>query len=356
MLADTDPRREAKAAGLRYVSDETPGITRKRRGKGFSYYAPDGSLIADPAERKRLDGLAIPPAYTDVWICPNPKGHLQATGRDERGRKQYRYHDDWTALREEAKFEHVLAFGRALPGMRAAVLKDMARPRLDERKVLATIVRLLETTLIRVGNDEYARANRHYGLTTLKRRHLTLDGASMRFSFVGKSGQAHEVEIRDRRVAKAVKRIQELPGQDLFQYLDEEGGRRRVDSAEVNAYLAEIAGDHFTAKDFRTWAGTVLAALALSEFETFDNETAAKRNVRHAVERVARRLGNTPTVCRKAYIHPEILSAYLDGTLVEMLKAEVEAVLKGEIEGLEPEEAAVLAFLQKRLETLAGDG
>lgn len=354
MDAEQDLEAEAKAAGLRYVGDEMPGITRRRAGKGFAYYAPDGSRIGDTAERTRLNKLAVPPAYQDVWICPDPRGHIQATGRDDRGRKQYRYHERWRQVRDEAKFEHVLEFGRQLPAMRERVLRDMARPKLDRQKVLATIVRLLETTLIRVGNEEYTKLNKSFGLTTLRNRHLKIEGSELRFDFKGKSGQKRHVDLRDRRIAKAVRRIQELPGQELFQYLDEDGERRRVDSSEVNAYLAEVTGAHYTAKDFRTWAGTVLAALALSEFEAFDNETAAKRNIRRAVERVASKLGNTPAVCRKAYIHPEILEAYLDGSLVETMKAEIEAVLKDEIAGLEPEEAAVLAFLQKRLAQLAG--
>ncbi|MCB2052998.1 MAG: DNA topoisomerase IB [Geminicoccaceae bacterium] len=349
MDLDEDLAGEAKAAGLHYVSDETPGITRRRAGKGFAYYRPDGSRITGDDERRRLNALAVPPAYRDVWLCPDPKGHIQATGRDDRGRKQYRYHDAWRAVREQTKFEHVLEFGRALPALRARVLDDMARPKLDLRKVVATVVRLLETTLIRVGNDEYARVNKSFGLTTLQNRHVDVNGSRLRFAFKGKSGLERELEIADPRIARAVRRIQDLPGRAVFQYVDEEGQRQKISSADVNAYLAEVTGGHFTAKDFRTWAGTVLAALALSEFESFDSETAAKRNVKAAIERVASKLGNTPAVCRRAYVHPEIIEAYLDGTLIAMLQSEIESLLKDELQGLEPEEAAVLAFLQKRL-------
>ena len=353
MDVEANPKEEAKAAGLRYVTDDMPGITRKRRGKGFAYYAPDGGLIKDEAERARINKLAIPPAYKDVWICPDPKGHIQATGRDDRGRKQYRYHDAWRALRDDAKFVHILEFGRALPALRGRVLKDMGRPKLDREKVLATLVRLLETTLIRVGNDEYAKANKSFGLTTLQNRHVEAGGAKVAFHFKGKHGIEREVAISDPRVARAVRRIQDLPGRNVFQYLDEAGERHRVDSSDVNAYLAEVTGQHFTAKDFRTWAGTVLAALALDEFEAFDSETAAKRNIKQAVEKVAAKLGNTPDVCRKSYIHPEILNGYLEGTLVSRLKDEIGEVLRDDLAGLEPEEAAVLAFLAKRLEAMA---
>lgn len=348
-------KNETRAVGLRHVSDIEPGITRRRAGKGFSYRAPDGSLITDRSERQRIARIAIPPAWRDVWISPIPDGYLQATGRDARGRKQYRYHSEWRALRESTKFDRILVFGRALPGIRERVLADMARPRLDQRKVVATVVRLLETTLIRIGNDEYARQNDSYGLTTFENRHIDLEGSTLRFAFRGKGGKQHEVALRDPRVARAVRRIQELPGQQLFQYRDEEGRPRGIDSAEVNAYLNDIAGEDFTAKDFRTWSGTVLAALALLEFEAFDSKTAAQRNIRRAIERVAQRLGNTPTVCRKSYVHPEIIEAYVDGTLLEQLKREVERELREELAGLMPEEVAVLALLQERLAKDLGD-
>jgi DNA topoisomerase I len=344
--------------GLRYVSDAMPGITRRRAGKGFAYRAPDGRGIADPDTLRWIRSLAIPPAWTGVWISPFRDGHLLATGRDAKGRKQYRYHPRWREVRDAAKFDRMLAFGRALPRVRAAVAEDMAARGLGRRKVLATVVRLLEATLIRVGNDEYAKANKTFGLTTMKDRHFRADGSELRFAFRGKHGKRHEVRLRDRRLAQLVRRMQDLPGQELFQYVDEEGVARDVTSGDVNEYLREVAGGEFTAKDFRTWSATVLAAWALEGLEAFDTTAAAKRNVTQAIERVAARLGNTPAICRKSYVHPEVVSAYLDGHLLESLKAEVEAELREELAGLEPEEVAVLAFLQQRLarEVVEGAG
>ncbi|HEX6012360.1 MAG TPA: hypothetical protein VFY87_11280 [Geminicoccaceae bacterium] len=342
-------REELRELGLRYVSDAVPGITRRRAGKGFGYRRPDGRPLKDRDTLAWIRSLAIPPAWRDVWISPFRDGHLLAVGRDEKGRKQYRYHPRWRALRDEAKFGRMLAFGRALPRIRAAVDEELARSGLGKRKVLATVVRLLEGTLIRVGNDEYARANKSFGLTTLRDRHFKAEGAKLRFSFTGKGGKRHVVTLRSRRLATLVKRMQDLPGQELFQYVGEGGGPEPIDSADVNAYLREIAGEDFTAKDFRTWSATVLAAWALSEFESFDSQAAAKRNVTQAIERVAARLGNTPAICRKSYVHPEIVGAYLEGSLLENLKAEIEAELRRELAGLEPEEVAVLIFLQQRL-------
>ncbi|MGH6899640.1 MAG: DNA topoisomerase IB [Geminicoccaceae bacterium] len=350
--AETDPEaaaRAAAAAGLRYVTDAMPGITRKRAGRAFSYRDQEGRVLKERKELARIRALAIPPAWTGVWICPYASGHLQATGRDARGRKQYRYHTEWRAVRDAHKFDRTLIFAKALPGIRARVDADLRRHGLPRAKVLATIVRLLETTLIRVGNAEYARDNKSYGLTTFRDRHVEFDGAELAFEYRGKSGKLHKVSLRDRRLARIVRACQELPGQELFQYVDSEGVRRDVDSADVNAYLQEITGEPFTAKDFRTWAGTVLASLALSEFESFDTQAAAKRNLTRAIEHVAKRLGNTVAVCRKSYIHPAILDSYLDGSLLAFLKDEVEAVLREELEGLSGEEAAVLAFLQQRL-------
>lgn len=350
--AEADPEAAAQAAasaGLRYVTDAMPGITRKRAGRAFSYRDPQGRVLKERKDLARIRALAIPPAWTGVWICPHPNGHLQATGRDARGRKQYRYHDEWRTVRDAHKFDRTLVFAGALPRIRARVAADLRRHGLPREKVLATIVRLLETTLIRVGNAEYARDNKSYGLTTFRDRHVEFDGAELAFEFRGKSGKLHKVSIRDRRLARIVRACQELPGQELFQYVDAEGVRRDVDSADVNAYLQEITGEPFTAKDFRTWAGTVLASLALSEFESFDTQAAAKRNVTCAIEHVAKRLGNTVAVCRKSYIHPAILDSYLDGSLLGFLKGEVEAMLREELEGLSGEEAAVLAFLQQRL-------
>ncbi|HEX6142095.1 MAG TPA: DNA topoisomerase IB [Geminicoccaceae bacterium] len=340
----------ARSAGLRYVSDDQPGITRRRSGRGFAYRGPDGKAIRDQREIARIKALAIPPAYTDVWICPLPNGHLQATGRDDRGRKQYRYHPDWQAAREAAKFDRMLAFGRKLPAIRERVDQDMRRRGLVRERVLATVIRLLETTLIRVGNEEYAKQNKSFGLTTLRDHHVEIDGARLVFEFRGKGGKMHEVSVRDRRLARIVHAVHELPGHHLFQYIDENGERQPVGSEDVNAYLREISGEAFTAKDFRTWAGTVLASFALAEFERVDTKAAARRNIKRAIEQVAGRLGNTVAVCRKSYVHPEIIESYGDGSLLDFLKGRVEDVLREELGGLSPEEAVVLAFLQQRLD------
>lgn len=344
-----DPVEAAESAGLTYVSDEEPGIRRRRAGKGFAYTGANGKPVRDPRTLARIRSLAIPPAYTDVWICPAADGHIQATGRDAKGRKQYRYHARWREVRDSTKFEHMLDFAKALPAIRARIEADMARPGLPREKVLATVVHLLESTLIRVGNLDYARQNKSYGLTTLRDKHVDVDGGELRFEFKGKSGKKWQLKVKDRRIARVVKACQDVPGQHLFQYFDDNGERQRVTSTDVNAYLREISGREITAKDFRTWAGTVLAALALQEFELFDSGAKAKKNVRDAIENVAARLGNTPTICRKCYIHPEILNCYLEGALTEGVKQEVEAELRDELGSLKPEEAAVLALLQRRL-------
>src|SRR3954452_10437756 len=351
-----DPREAAEAAGLVYVSDEDRGIRRERRGDAFEYYKPNGDKLTDEAVLERIRKLAIPPAYTDVWICPRANGHLQATGRDARGRKQYRYHPQFREVRESTKFEHMMEFARALPRVRAKLAEHMGLRGLPREKVLATVVHLLETTLIRVGNDDYAKANKSYGLTTLRDPHVKVDGSELRFQFKGKSGKTWRLQVKDRRVAKIVKAGQDLPGQELFQYVDENGERKDVTSADVNAYLKEITGRDITAKDFRTWAGTVLAALALQEFETFDTEAKAKKNVRAAIERVASRLGNTPTICRKCYIHPEILSSYAEGAMLLEVKNQLEAELREDLASLKPEEAAVLGLLEARLNRTLGEG
>jgi DNA topoisomerase I len=345
--APEDAVRAVRTAGLRYVTDSMPGIRRRRAGKGFSYRASDGRLITDRVELARFKWLAIPPAWTSVWICPDPKGHLQATGFDSRGRKQYRYHPDWRTIRDVAKFDRMLAFAQALPRIRARVAEDQGRRGLPREKVLATIVHLLEVTLIRVGNREYARANGSYGLTTFRDRHVDFGGTELVFEYRGKGGKLHRISVRDRRLARIVRSCKELPGQHLFQYLDESGERRAIGSADVNAYLEEITGQQFTAKDFRTWAGTVLAALALSITEAFDSEAAAKRNVARAIEQVAAQLGNTVAVCRKSYIHPDVVECYLDGTLLRHLDEGVSEVLD-DLAGLREEEVAVLALLQQR--------
>jgi DNA topoisomerase I len=344
-----DPRDAAHSAGLRYVSDEEPGIRRRKAGKGFSYQGPGGTRIDDKETLARISALAIPPAWTDVWICPRADGHIQATGRDVKGRKQYRYHAAFREIRESTKFEHMVAFAKALPALRETVRQHMALRGLPRDKVLATIVHLLETTLIRVGNSDYAKQNDSYGLTTLKDPHVAVGGSELKFRFKGKSGRVWQLQVKDRRVAKIVKACQDLPGQHLFQYLDDTGAQQTVTSSDVNAYLKEITGSEITAKDFRTWAGTVLAAMALSAFEQFDSQASAKKNVRAAIEEVAARLGNTPTICRKCYVHPKVLNCYLQGDLLLEIRSEVEAELSDNLAGLKPEEAAVLTFLEARL-------
>jgi DNA topoisomerase I len=346
-----DPKEAAESAGLRYVSDDRPGIHRKKSGKGFSYVQPDGRKLSDARLLRRIKSLAVPPAWTDVWICAFADGHLQATGRDAKGRKQYRYHPLFREMRESTKYEHLIAFAQALPGIRAKVREHMSLRGLPREKVLATVVHLLETTLIRVGNDDYAKQNKSYGLTTLKQRHAEVEGSAVRFRFTGKGGKQWSLRVRDRRVARIIRSCQDLPGQELLQYIDEEGNLQDVTSNDVNAYLKEITGEEITAKDFRTWAGTVLAALALKEVESFESAAQAKRNLRAAIERVAARLGNTSTICRKCYVHPDVLNSYLDRDLMRAIKAELAKRLGDELTGLQPEEGAVLAFLRTRLES-----
>jgi DNA topoisomerase-1 len=350
-----DPRDAAESAGLLYVSDERRGIQREKAGEGFSYLKPNGELVQDAATLERIRKLVIPPAWTDVWICPKANGHIQATGRDARGRKQYKYHPQFREVRESTKYEHMMEFARALPEIRAKLAEHMALRGLPREKVLATVVHLLETTLIRVGNEDYAKSNKSYGLTTLRDPHVKVNGSELRFQFKGKSGKTWRLQVKDRRIARIVKACQELPGQELFQYIDDEGELRDVTSADVNAYLREITGRDITAKDFRTWAGTVLAALALREFESFDTQAGAKKNVRAAIERVASRLGNTPTICRKCYVHPEVLEAYAEGGLLLDIKDQVEAELRENLASLRPEEAAVLGLLEARLKRTLTD-
>jgi DNA topoisomerase-1 len=348
-----DPQLAAEEAGLTYVHADRPGITRHRAGKGFFYRNTRGDRITDERTLRRIKTLAIPPAWSDVWICPNPNGHLQATGRDTRGRKQYRYHEKWREVRDESKYEHMIAFAQTIPGIRARVEEDLGKRGLPREKVLAAVVRLLETTLIRVGNDQYAKENKSYGLTTMRDRHVDIEGSTITFSFSGKAGVEHEIDLQDRKLANIVKRCQELPGQHLFQYLDENGDRQAINSSDVNEYLREITGENFTAKDFRTWAGTMLAAEALAGFEEFDSDTTAKSNVVAAIETVSRKLGNTPTICRKCYVHPAVIDAYLEGATVRTLEQRAEQELKANLSDLQPEEAAVLALLQQRLQAEA---
>lgn len=305
----------ARAAGLRYVSDEQPGWRRVRHGRGFSYRDVEGRPIRDRRELARIRGLAIPPAWTDVWICPLTNGHLQVTARDARGRKQYRYHPRWREARDETKYERMLAFGAVLPAIRQRVAADLSRPGLPREKVLAAIVRLLETTLIRVGNEEYARANGSFGLTTLRNEHVEATPSTLRFRFRGKSGKQHSMQVSDRRLARVIERCQDLPGQTLFEYVDDDGQPRVIDSGDVNAYLREITGQEFTAKDFRTWGGTMLAASALGQADPGDSVAQTNRQVIQTVDLVAGRLGNTRAVCRQSYIHPAIIEAYRTGSL-----------------------------------------
>ena len=345
-----DPEDAAESAGLLYVhDDQEPGISRRRAGTGWSFRNPDGSKVSDAGTIARIHKLAIPPAYTDVWICASPDGHIQATGRDAKGRKQYRYHAGFREVREGAKYEHVTAFAATLPLIRETVKKHMALHGLARKKVLATVVYLLETTLIRVGNEDYARHNESYGLTTLRDPHVDVRGSDLRFEFKGKSNKIWKLKLHDRRVAKIVKACHDLPGQQLFQYVDHDGERHGVTSHDVNAYLREITGRNITAKDFRTWAGTVLAALALNEFGAIDTEAKAKKNVRAAIERVSARLGNTATICRKCYVHPAVLNTYMSGELLLEIKEEVDAELRENLPRLKPEEAAVLALLERRI-------
>ena len=309
--------RATKAEGLVFSSDRTPGIRRVRRGGGFIYEHPSGKRVSEASHLARIRSLAIPPAYEAVWICTSPRGHLQATGRDARGRKQYRYHARWRSQRDAQKFDHILEFGRALPRIRRRVAQDLRKSGLPRDRVLATIVRLLDKTLVRVGNEEYARANRSFGLTTLRNRHVSVTGNTLHLEFRGKSGILHRISVNDPALARLVRRCVDIPGQELFQWIDAEGGRHRIDSTDVNEYLREAAGDSFTAKDFRTWHATVAALEALRLLPT-GNQREVKRQLKKVVCQVAARLGNTPTICRKCYIHPEVLLGYSQGRLASL--------------------------------------
>jgi DNA topoisomerase-1 len=345
----SDPKDDAQSAGLRHVCDSQPGIKRKKRGKGFAYFGQDGSMVRTPALMERIRSLAIPPAWTDVWICPHANGHLQATGRDARGRKQYRYHPLFREVREDAKYEHIVGFARTLPVIRETVARDMAMRGLPRQKILATVVHLLETTSIRIGNDDYARKNDSYGLTTLQNCHVAVNGAEVRFRFMGKSGKQWSLRVKDRRIAKIVKSCQDLPGQDLLQYIGENGSLQNVTSTDVNAYLREITGQDITAKDFRTWAGTVMAAVALRDMADFETAVEGKKNVKDATARVAARLGNTPAICRKCYIHPRVFESYLGGCFILPMSKPTGGRSPHRGEGLSPEEASVLSALQSEL-------
>jgi len=355
-LYDADAMVSAKIVGLRYVSDEQRGIVRIPGRDGFRYLDLDGEPVDDEATLARIKSLAIPPAWSDVWICRWENGHLQATGRDARKRKQYRYHPRWRTVRDEVKYGRMLSFGRALPLIRTRVDEALKLPGLPREKMLATVVYLLQATMMRIGNEEYARQNRSFGLTTLRNRHVRIDGSEVEFQFRGKSGVRHSVTLHDRRLAHIIQRSRDLPGQELFQYVDDDGQRQVVDSADVNDYLHEITGEDYTAKDFRTWAGTVLAALALLEFQEFDSEAQARKNIAKAIEAVAARLGNTPPVCRKCYIHPAVIDTYLEGAILQALPEPnlKEAAQATDLHALSAEEAAVLALLEQRLQAAAG--
>jgi DNA topoisomerase-1 len=312
----------ARAAGLRYVSDAAPGIVRRRRGKAFRYRNAEGGPVRDRRTLGRIRALAIPPAWREVWICSADDGHLQATGRDARHRKQYRYHRRWREVRDETKYGRLIPFAAALPRIRRRVARDLARPGLPRVKVLATVVRLLETTRARIGNEEYARENESFGLTTLRERQVRVHGSRLKFRFRGKSGVEHAIELDDRRLAGIVRRMRDLPGEELFRYADEDRETRRIESADVNAYLREISGEDFSSKDFRTWAGTVLAARALHALGPCSTQAEARRNIAQAIAAVAGALGNTTAVCRKCYVHPEILESYLEGELGDFMPRE----------------------------------
>lgn len=324
---------------LHYVDDQQPGIRRERQGDHFVYFHADGGRVDDAGQIKRINALAVPPAYTDVWICSDPRGHLQATGRDARGRKQYRYHARWREVRDQDKYARMIEFGKALPKLRKQLESHLALPGLDRNKIMATVISLLDTTLIRVGNTQYARDNRSYGLTTLRNRHVAVKGSAIEFHFRGKSGVEHRVSVRDKRLARIIKRCLELPGQHLFQYLDEHGERHTVSSNDVNAYLHEMTGADFTAKDYRTWAGSALALAMLRELH-WQPEPEAKRQIVEMVKAVARTLGNTPAVCRKCYIHPAVLERYVLGELAKLPKPRKR-------KGLRLEEVALATFLQR---------
>jgi DNA topoisomerase-1 len=342
-----EAKEAAEDAGLRYVSDDKPGYSRKAKGDDFEYFDTEGKAVRDEQRLLRIKRLAIPPAWTEVWISPSPNGHIQAIGRDARRRKQYRYHERWREVRDENKYDRLVVFGKALPKIRKRVASDLKLPGLPRNKVLATVVQLLERTFIRIGNEEYARENKSFGLTTMKDRHVDVKGSKLRFRFRGKSGRQHEVDITDRRIAKIVSSLHDLPGQDLFQYIDDEGEVGDITSYDVNEYLREITGEEFSAKDFRTWAGTVLAAVALNAQEEFETKKEAKANIKTAIHAVSEILGNTPAICRKCYVHPAVLENYLAGKSLDGLKRIGKALQSDDVD-LRSSEKTVLKFLEAR--------
>lgn len=344
--ATRDAIEAAETAGLLYVTDAAPGIQRKRHGKHFRYLGLDGKTLQQEAELERIKALKIPPAWNNVWICPQSQGHLQATGRDAKGRKQYRYHDRWREVRDEAKYDQLIPFGECLPHLRQQVDMDLDMSGLSQARVLATIIRLLDITLIRVGNEEYAQSNHSYGLTTLRNRHASIQGDTIHLHFQGKRGLKHTVDIHDKELARIVKRCRDLPGQELFQYIDHDGSKHSVNSSDVNDYLRAITGQDFTAKDFRTWGGTVVVMHTLRELGDFTQESQAKKHISQAIQTAAQHLGNTSAICRKCYVHPGLLTAYLDGSLLTYLNTHPRRVKQGADWELHPDEALLLAFLR----------
>ena len=346
-VLNLEPENSAKLAGLHYVKADSLKISRQKVGRGFSYFNHKGDRISDEQELTRLKSVKVPPAVTDVLLCHLPNGHLQATGRDAKRRKQYYYHPEWRKVRSQHKFNRMLLFGASLPKIRATTEKHLAQRKLSKQKVTAAVIQLLETTLIRIGNDQYAKKNRSFGLTTLRDRHTEIKGSKIKFEFRGKSGVDHEIELKDRKLANLIKKCQEIPGYEIFKYYNESGDRQFLDSGDVNQYLQQITGQDFTAKDFRTWMGTVIAAIELDELGEFDSEKQAKKNVTQAIKRVAKQLGNRPATCRKYYVHPAILEAYQDGSLLELMAHTAD--LPSETNGLNPEEQVVLNIIKKAL-------
>jgi DNA topoisomerase-1 len=345
--APAEAIQHAESAGLIYVCDDGPGIGRIGSAKNPRYLDANKRPVTEEHTLARIRRLAIPPAWTEVWICPKENGHLQATGRDARGRKQYRYHPHWRQVRDETKYNRMIEFAKALPKVRRRIRRDLKKEGLPREKVLATVIKILETGLIRVGNDEYARTNKSFGLTTMQDRHVDVNGSTISFQFRGKSGKFHRIDIQDRHLARIVAHCQAIPGQELFQYVGDDGKPHDITSTDVNEYLREITNSDFTAKDFRTWGGTVLAAMALRGLRECPTKTQARKNLVRAIESVAQRLGNTPAICKKCYIHPEIMNSYLDGTMIDTFQKRADELQK--VAGLSADESAVLAFLKKRL-------
>lgn len=344
---DLDPETAAHDAGLRYMSDDRPGITRMKKGAHFAYKDENGKVITNQETLKRIESLVIPPAWTDVWICPSYRGHIQATGRDTRGRKQYRYHAKWRELRNKTKYDKLVSFGFVLPSIRRRVFEDLERKTLSEEKILATVVRLLDVTHMRIGNEEYARDNHSYGLTTLRSKHVNVDGSTVHFSFRGKSGVEQEIEVHDRRLARIIHSCLELPGHELFRYVDASGNKVPVNSEHVNAYIQDTVKEEFTAKDFRTWGGTIQAAESLMKLGDSEDAKQLKTCLVCAVKDAAALLGNRPATCRKYYIDPRIFEAYEARKLCRELERFLKQKAEAAPDALQPIEKGVHHILQK---------